>query len=143
MYKFRTKWKNCRLVDGEEQHLIATTDKGYMLNPYMNIFIDANHVSEMMKIIEDSGDVYAQIEMLRKFMAMYYGEFLEEETYDNNFIHEYKSLFHTSFVGKMDKLLELLYSQRQYSTLLGYSMDILKIHPESVNVYAWRMVAFK
>lgn len=64
MYKFSTKWKNCRLVDGDEQHLIVTTDKGYMLNPDMNIFIDTNHVSEMMKIIEDSGDVYSMSQRL-------------------------------------------------------------------------------
>jgi len=114
-----------------------------MLNPDMNIFVDAIHVSEMMKAIEDSGDIKAQIEMLRKFMAMYYGEFMENENMDNQFIQEYKSLYNTTFVAKMDKLLELLYSQRQFSALIGYSMDILKIYPGSVNVYAWRIAAFR
>ena len=42
----------------------------------------------------------------------------------------------------MDKLLELLYSQRQFSALAGYSLDISKIYPGSVNVYAWRIAAY-
>lgn len=143
VYKFRTKWKTLRFMDGEENQLIITTDHGYMLNPDMKIFVDAIHVSEMMKAIEDSGDVAAQIEMLRKFMAMFYGEFMESETMDNQFVLEYKSLYNTTFVAKMDKLLELLYSQRQFSALIGYSIDILKIYPGSVNVYAWRIAAFR
>lgn len=143
IYKFRTKWKTVRFMDGDENQLIITIDRGYMLNPDMNIFVDAIHVSEMMKAIEDSGDIKAQIEMLRKFMAMYYGEFMENENMDNQFIQEYKSLYNTTFVAKMDKLLELLYSQRQFSALIGYSMDILKIYPGSVNAYAWRIAAFR
>lgn len=143
VYKFRTKWKMLRFMDGEENQLIITTDHGYMLNPDMKIFVDAIHVSEMMKAIEDSGDVAAQIEMLRKFMAMFYGEFMESENMDNQFITEYKSLYTTTFVAKMDKLLELLYSQKQFSALIGYSMDILKIYSGSVNVYAWRIAVFR
>ena len=42
----------------------------------------------------------------------------------------------------MDKLLELLYSQRQFSALAGYSLDISKIYLGSVNVYAWRIAAY-
>lgn len=143
IYKFRTKWKMVRFMDGDENQLIITTDHGYMLNPDMKIFVDAIHVSEMMKAIEDSGDVAAQIEMLRKFMAMFYGEFMESESMDNQFIMEYRSLYTTIFVAKMDKLLELLYSQKQFSALVGYSIDILKIYPGSVNVYAWRIAAFR
>ena len=143
VYKFRTKWKMLRFMDGEENQLIITTGHGYMLNPDMKIFVDAIHVSEMMKAIEDSGDVAAQIEMLRKFMAMFYGEFMESENMDNQFITEYKSLYTTTFVAKMDKLLELLYSQKQFSALIGYSMDILKIYSGSVNVYAWRIAVFR
>ena len=143
VYKFRTKWKTLRFMDGEENQLIITTDHGYMLNPDMKIFVDAIHVSEMMKTIEDSGDVAAQIEMLRKFMAMFYGEFMESETMDNQFVLEYKSLYNTTFVAKMDKLLELLYSKKQFTALIGYSIDILKIYPGSVNVYAWRIAAFR
>lgn len=143
VYKFRTKWKNVRIMDVDENQLIITSDRGYMLNPDMKIMVDALHVTDMMKTIEDSGDVKAQIEMLRKFMAMYYGEFMQNENSSNLFYEEYRSLYNTNFVAKMDKLMELLYAQREFAMLIGYSMDILKIYPGSVNVYAWRISAFK
>lgn len=143
VYKFRTKWKNARILDDGDNQLIETTECGYTLNKNMNIFVDGIHVKEMMKTIEDTSDVKAQLEMLRKFMAMYRGEFLQDETFDNQFKQEYTNAFNADFIGKMDKLLELLYSQRQFQALIGYSMDILKIYPGSVNVYAWRMAAYK
>lgn len=143
IYKFRTKWKNMRILDVDDNQLIITTDCGYMLNPDMEIFVDANHVSDIMKIIEDTSDVSAKLEMLRKFMAMYRGEFMQDEKADNLFLDEQRSLYNTAFLGKMDLLLELLYSQRQYQALAGYSMDVLKIYPGSVNAYAWRISAFK
>ena len=143
IYKFRTKWKNMRLVDGDDTQLIITADNGYMLNPEIQIYVDALNISEFLKTYEDSGDVNSQIEMLRKFMAMYCGEFMEGEDMNNTFVTEHKCMYNTVFVTKMDKLLELLYSQRQYSTLIGYSMDMLNIYPGSVNVYAWRIATFR
>jgi len=143
VYRFRTKWKNARMLDMDEYQLIVTNEKGYTLNPNLEIFVDANHVSEMMKTIEDAGDKQAKLEMLRRFMAMYRGEFLQEETYDNLFIQEYQSLFNVTFVSKMDMLLEILYSRGQLDALIGYSHDILTIYPGSVNVYAWRISAFR
>lgn len=143
VYKFRTKWKNARILDDGDNQLIETTECGYTLNKDMKIFVDGIHVKEMMKTIEDTTDVKAQLEMLRKFMAMYRGEFLQNETFDNQFKQEYSYAFNADFIAKMDKLLELLYSQRQFSALIGYSMDILKIYPGSVNVYAWRIAAFR
>ena len=142
VYKFRVKWKNARLLDDGDNQLIETTDCGYALNKNMNIFVDAIHVKEMMKTIEDTSDVKAQVEMLKKFMAMYRGEFMQNETFENQIIWEYTNAFNADFIAKMDKLLELLYSQRQFSALAGYSLDISKIYPGSVNVYAWRIAAY-
>lgn len=143
VYKFRKSWKNARLMDEEEHQLIITTDRGYMLNPDMKLFVDTVHVTEMLKTIEDTVDANAQIEMLKKFLAMYYGEFMHNESIDNAFYEEYRNLYNTNFVSKMDMLLELLYLQKDYSTLINYSMDIIKIFPGSVNVYAWRIAAFR
>lgn len=143
IYKFRIKWKGMRMMDGEEHQLIITTGKGYMLNPELEINIDVNNVVDLIKAIEDTSDVDAKIDMLQKFLALYRGEFMQNEEFDNLYIEEQRSLYITTFMGKMDMLLELLYSQKKYTNVIGYSMDILKIYPGNLNTYAWRIAAFK
>lgn len=143
VYRFRVKWKNVRMTENDDYQLIITNDRGYILNPDMEINVDVNNVIELLKTIEDTVDVDAKIEMLRKFMTMYRGEFMQDETMDNYFIEEKRNLYNTTFMAKMDYLLELLYNQRKYDSLIAYSLDILNIYPGSLNTYAWRVSAFR
>lgn len=143
VYRFRVKWKNVRMMETDDYQLIITTDRGYMLNPEMEINVDVNNVIDLLKTIEDTVDVDAKIDMLRKFMSMYHGEFMQDETMDNFFIEEKRNLYNTTFLAKMDYLLELLYNQRKYDSLIAYSIDILNIYPGSLNTYAWRVSAFR
>lgn len=143
IYKFRNKWKSARVIYEDENQLIVTSERGYTLNQNLRIIVDIDQVTDLMKAIEDASDVRARIELFRKFMATYRGEFMQNENHDNRFYMEYRNLYNANFVARMDEFLELLYSQHEYSMLTKYSTDIIKIYPGSVNVYAWRIAAFK
>ena len=143
IYRFRTKWKTARGSDADDLKLIETTDHGYRLNQHLRINVDVENVIELMKTMEDTIDPNTKIEMLRKFLHMYRGELLAGDSLDCMLIDEQRLLYRTMFVEKMDMLLNCLYMKRDYLSVIRYSVDILKLSPKNLDVYAWRIAAYK
>ena len=70
IYKFRMKWKNARNLDNDGLQLILTTEKGYGINPALQVIVDVDLAEELMRTIDDASDKLAKIELLRKFHAL-------------------------------------------------------------------------
>lgn len=143
IYRFRTKWKQARGTDEDSLQLIETTDHGYRINQNLNINVDVENVIELMKTIEDTTDIYSKIELLKRFLIMYRGELLGRDSIDCLMINEQRLLYRVMFSEKMDLFLRSLYLQCDYNAVIGFSHDILKVYPKNIDVYAWRISAYK
>lgn len=67
------KWKNARNLDNDGLQLILTTEKGYGINPALQVIVDVDLAEELMRTIDDVSDKLAKIELLRKFHALFHG----------------------------------------------------------------------
>ena len=141
IYKFRIKWKNARNSADENKQLILTTEKGYGINPKLNIITDVSVAEEMMRAIDDSSDVLAKIELLRKYHALFQGQFMGNTFSRNAFIRENRLHYKLKYIEKMEVFMRLLCAQGDYSGAAGYCYDILKLYPDSVDIHFWRIVA--
>jgi len=141
IYKFRIKWKNARNLEDDNHQLIITTEKGYGFNPKLNIITDVALAEEMMHTIDDSSDVLAKIELLRRFHALFHGEFMGSTFTRNAFIRENRLHYKMKYIEKMEVFLKLLCVQGDYSGAEGYCNDILKVYPDSADIHFWRIVA--
>lgn len=141
IYKFRIKWKNARNLDGDNHQLILTTEKGYGFNPNLNIITDVSLAEDMMRAIDDSSDILAKLELLRKFHALFRGEFMGSMFTRNAFIRENKLHYKLKYIEKMEVFMKLLCLQGDYSGAEGYCNDILKVFPDSADIHFWRIVA--
>ena len=56
IYKFRMKWKNARNLDDDGLQLILTTEKGYGINPALQVIVDVILAEELMRAIDDASD---------------------------------------------------------------------------------------
>lgn len=141
IYKFRIKWKNARNLDDDNHQLILTTEKGYGFNPNLNIITDVSLAEDRMRAIDDSADVLAKLELLRKFHALFRGEFMGSTFTRNAFIRENRIHYKLKYIEKMEVFMKLLCLQGDYSGAEGYCNDILKVYPDSADIHFWRIVA--
>lgn len=141
IYKFRIKWKNARNLDDDNHQLILTTEKGYGFNPKLKIITDVSLAEELMHAIDDSSDVLAKLELLRKFHVLFHGEFMESTFTRNAFIRENRLHYKLKYIEKMEVFMKLLCLQGDYSGAEGYCNDILKVYPDSADIHFWRIVA--
>ena len=141
IYKFRIKWKNARNLDDDNHQLILTTEKGYGFNPKLKIITDVSLAEELMHAIDDSSDVLAKLELLRKFHALFHGEFMGSIFTRNAFIRENRLHYKLKYIEKMEVFMKLLCLQGDYNGAEGYCNDILKVYPDSADIHFWRIVA--
>ena len=141
IYKFRMKWKNARNLDDDGLQLILTTEKGYGINPALQVIVDVILAEELMRAIDDASDRLAKIELLRKFHALFQGEFMGTTFTRNSFIRENRLHYKLKYVEKMEVLMKLLIEQGDYNGAAGYCNDILKVYPDCVDIHFWRIVA--
>ena len=141
IYKFRIKWKNARNLDDDNHQLILTTEKGYGFNPKLKIITDVSLAEELMHAIDDSSDVLAKLELLRKFHALFHGEFMGSTFTRNAFIRENRLHYKLKYIEKMEVFMKLLCLQGDYIGAEGYCNDILKVYPDSADIHFWRIVA--
>ena len=127
IYKFRMKWKNVRNLDDDGLQLILTTEKGYGINPALQVIVDVILAEELMCAIDDASDRLAKIELLRKFHALFQGEFMGTTFTRNSFIRENRLHYKLKYIEKMEVLMKL--------------NDILKVYPDCVDIHFWRIVA--
>jgi len=142
IYRFRKQWKEFEGREGDENQLIITTDKGYRLNPNLEIIADADYVLDAVKSIEDQSDAKTKIEMIKQFKALYRGGFVECLSDNTVFISEKRMKYKAILNEKMVDLLKLLYGQKEYDSLERYSSDLIEISPECVGLYVWRAVGY-
>ena len=141
IYRFRTKWKN--ECNPDYQLICTSSGKGYRLNPDLKIVFDTDSAMELIKSIEDATTSKSKLELMKTFLTMYRGDYLLSVQEDYPFVEESRICHKQKFATKMDEFLRLLYDQHKYEALAGYAADILKILPASVDVYCWRVAAFK
>lgn len=141
IYKFRMKWKNARNLDDDGLQLILTTEKGYGINPALQVIVDVILAEELMRAIDDASDKLAKIELLRKFHALFQGEFMGTTFTRNSFIRENRLHYKLKYIEKMEVLMKLLIEQGDYTGAAGYCNDILKVYPDCVDIHFWRIVA--
>ncbi len=141
IYKFRMKWKNARNLDDDGLQLILTTEKGYGINPALQVIVDVILAEELMRAIDDASDKLAKIELLRTFHALFQGEFMGTTFTRNSFIRENRLHYKLKYIEKMEVLMKLLIEQGDYTGAAGYCNDILKVYPDCVDIHFWRIVA--
>ncbi len=141
IYKFRMKWKNARNLEDDGLQLILTTEKGYGINPALQVIVDVILAEELMRAIDDASDRLAKIELLRKFHALFQGEFMGTTFTRNSFIRENRLHYKLKYIEKMEVLMKLLIEQGDYTGAAGYCNDILKVYPDCVDIHFWRIVA--
>ena len=141
IYKFRMKWKNARNLDDDGLQLILTTEKGYGINPALQVIVDVILAEELMRAIDDASDRLAKIELLRKFHALFQGEFMGTTFTRNSFIREKRLHYKLKYIEKMEVLMKLLIEQGDYTGAAGYCNDILKVYPDCVDIHFGRIVA--
>ena len=74
------------MMDDDGLQLILTTEKGYGINPALQVIVDVILAEELMRAIDDASDRLAKIELLRKFHALFRGEFMGTTFTRNSFI---------------------------------------------------------
>ena len=142
IYRFRKQWKEFEGHEGDDNQFIITTDKGYTLNPDLEVVADSDCVLEFVKTIEDQSDAMTKTEMLKQFRTLYRGGFLEGHIDNTAFVSEKRMKYIAIFNDKMENLLKLLYGQKEYDSLERYSADLLEISPNCVGLYVWRAAGF-
>ena len=141
IYKFRMKWKNARNLEGDGLQLILTTEKGYGINPKLEVITDVELAEEMVRAIDDTSDKLAKIELLRKFNSLFRGEFMGNALARNAFMRENRLHYKLKYIEKMETFMKLLYVQGDYNGVAGYCNNILKVYPKSADIQFWRIMA--
>lgn len=141
IYRFRVKWKNARNIDDNDLQLILTTEKGYGLNPKLDIVTDISLAEDLMHAIDDASDVLAKEELLRKFHALFHGDFMGSMLERNSFIRENRIHYKMKYIEKMEVFMQMLMNKGDYSGIVGYCADILKRDNCCVGMHFWRIQA--
>lgn len=143
IYKFRKVWKNAGCRDDEEYQLITFNGVGYLLNPELEILTDCDHAEAMTKTINDTSSTIAKEEMLRRFHALYRGEFMAQEDDSDAMIRDLRLHYKKNYLDMMIELVKLLYCKGDYASAEKYASSILKLYPGSVDMYAWSIVSLR
>lgn len=142
MYKFRLKWREARpLVDCEKYILIETHKAGYCFSENLDIKSDVICFEQMVKTIEDAGNIETKIELLEDFYVRYGGDFLPGET-DCEWILTTRADYKRRYLEKMSQMLQLKFDKAEYNSVVHYSTDLLKLYPHSVEIRYWQVLAF-
>lgn len=143
IYKFRKMWKAACCKDDEDFQLISFNGVGYQLNPKLDILTDYEQADAMMKTIDDTTSNKAKEEMLKRFHALYHGEFMAQEEEDEVIIRDTRLYYKKRFLEKMIELVRILYCKGDFASAENYASDILKLYPSSVDVYAWIIMCLR
>ena len=143
IYKFRKIWKNAGCRDDEAYQLITFNGVGYQLNPELDIITDCDQAEAMMKTIDDTSSNVAKEEMLRRFHALYRGEYMVQEDDGDMLIRDRRLYYKKKYLEKMIELVKLLYCKGDYASAEKYASATLKLFPASVDMYAWIVVCLK
>ena len=143
IYRFRKLWKSAAHIDKDEDQLLITMERGYMLNPKFEIVLDTDCAMQLTKAIEDATDINSKIELMKKYKALYSGTYLAtlKNEYDRE--DDKRTRYKQMFADKMNMFMRTMFDQGKYEALAGYSADILDVIPHSADAHCWRVVAFR
>lgn len=96
-----------------------------------------------MKTIDDTSSNVAKEEMLRRFHALYRGEYMVQEDDGDMLIRDRRLYYKKKYLEKMIELVKLLYCKGDYASAEKYASATLKLFPASVDMYAWIVVCLK
>ena len=113
----------CR--DDEAYQLITFNGVGYQLNPELDIITDCDQAEAMMKTIDDTSSNVAKEEMLRRFHALYRGEYMVQEDDGDMLIRDRRLYYKKKYLEKMIELVKLLYCKGDYASAEKVYRDVL------------------
>lgn len=143
IYKFRRIWKNACCKDDEGFQLISFNGVGYQLNPELDIITDYEQADAMIKTIDDTSSNTSKEEMLKRFHALYRGEFMQQEEDDVVLIRDLRLYYKKKYLEKIIELVKLLYCKGDYMSAEKYASSALKSYSESVDMYAWTIACLR
>lgn len=109
----------------------------------VDILTDYEQADAMIKTIDDTSSNTSKEEMLKRFHALYRGEFMQQEDDDVVLIRDLRLYYKKKYLEKIIELVKLLYCKGDYMSAEKYASSALKSYSESVDMYAWTIACLR
>ena len=128
------------LDDVLDHQLISCTNKGYQINPELNISTDYEQFKNYWLLAQREVCAPVKIEMLKKMIEIYRGPILASATGEHWIMH-IQNDYHQKYIGAVNELLRLLYENHNFNLVQDYAQKVLEHEHNNKELYYWMIRA--
>ncbi len=125
-----------------DTELIVTKQNGYRINPELKIQTDYEQFEKLCDSITPFTTKQNQIKILKEAVNIYVGKLFPNGDGEHWHI-PHSSKYHMRYLKAVDRLMELLNESKDYKALHDYSMQAIRIEPDSPGIIYWLVVALR
>lgn len=125
-----------------DTELIVTKQNGYRINPELKIQTDYEQFEKLCESITPFTSKHNKIKILKEAVNIYVGKLFPNGGGEHWHI-PYSSKYHMKYLMAVDMLMVLLNESKDYKALHDYSMQAIRIEPDSPVVIYWLVVALR
>lgn len=125
-----------RLGDIDEHKLIISTNRGYQLNPELNIVTDLQLFDSYWLMSQRAKSVHTKIEILKKLTDIYKGSLLISAS-GEHWILGSDLGFRNKYIGIVNELLKTFFEIENYCDIEQYALKALNVDNTNKDAYYW------
>lgn len=122
--------------DISEHKLIISTNRGYQLNPELNIVTDLQLFDSLWLMSQKAMSVHAKIELLKKLTDIYKGSLLVSAS-GEHWILGSDLGFRNKYTGIVNELLKTFFEIENYNDIQQYALKALNLDNANRDAYYW------
>lgn len=122
--------------DISEHKLIISTNRGYQLNPELNIVTDLQLFDSYWLMSQKAMSVHTKIELLKKLTDIYKGSLLISAS-GEHWILGSDLGFRNKYTGIVNELLKTFFEAENYSDTERYALKALSLDNANKDAYYW------
>ncbi len=122
--------------DISEHKLIISTNRGYQLNPELNIVTDLELFNSYWLMSQKAMSVHTKIELLKKLIDIYKGSLLISASGEHWILGSALG-FRNKYTGIINELLKAFFEAENYSDIQLYALKALNLDNANKDAYYW------
>jgi len=125
-----------------EHRLVISTNKGYQLNPELNIITDLDLFEESWVQAQAAVTLETKIELLKRAIGLYKGSVFSSAS-SEHWLMPHEMAYRFKCLGVYNELMRVLFESGNYAGVQYYATAALKLERANVDAYYWLIRAMK
>ena len=125
-----------------DHRLVISTNKGYQLNPELNIITDLDLFEEYWMQAQSAVTLETKIELLKRAIGLYKGSVFSSAS-SEHWLMPHELAYKYKCLGIYSELMKVLFESSNYTGVQFYAVAALKLDSANVDAYYWLIRAMK